>query len=60
MELMRSREMLDRETKKDNNAGADGRLQEWRLERAAVSDGQFDAVLSTLMLHHLGRKAASV
>ncbi len=49
--------MLDRATKKANNAGAEVVFKNGVVEALPFPDGQFDAVLSTLMLHHLGRNA---
>ena len=52
-----SREMLARATRKAAKAGAEVVFQNAVVERLPFADGQFDAVLSTVMLHHLGRKA---
>lgn len=52
-----SREMLARATRKATKAGAEVVFQTGLVERLPFPDGQFEAVLSTVMLHHLGRKA---
>lgn len=52
-----SREMLARATRKATKAGAEVVFQTGVVERLPFPDGQFEAVLSTVMLHHLGRKA---
>ena len=52
-----SPEMLARATRKATKAGAEIVFQNGVVERLPFPDGQFDAVLSTVMLHHLGRKA---
>jgi ubiquinone/menaquinone biosynthesis C-methylase UbiE len=52
-----SPEMLARATRKATRAGAEVVFQNGVVERLPFPEGQFDAVLSTLMLHHLGRKA---
>lgn len=52
-----SPEMLARAGKKANKAGAEVVLRNGIVEALPFPDGQFDAVLSTVMLHHLGRKA---
>jgi ubiquinone/menaquinone biosynthesis C-methylase UbiE len=52
-----SPEMLARATRKATKAGAAVVFQNSVVERLPFSDGQFEAVLSTVMLHHLGRKA---
>ena len=52
-----SPEMLARATRKATKAGAEVVFKNGIVERLPFPDGQFDAVLSTLMLHHLGRKA---
>ena len=52
-----SAEMLARATRKATKAGAAVVFQNSVVERLPFSDGQFEAVLSTVMLHHLGRKA---
>lgn len=51
-----SPEMLVRACKKANKAGAEVVLQNGVVEALPFPDGQFDIVLSTVMLHHLGRK----
>jgi ubiquinone/menaquinone biosynthesis C-methylase UbiE len=51
-----SREMLARASKKANKAGVEVVFQNGIVEALPFPDGQFDAVLSTVMLHHLGRK----
>jgi ubiquinone/menaquinone biosynthesis C-methylase UbiE len=52
-----SAEMLARATRKATKAGAEVIFRNGIAERLPFPDGQFDAVLSTVMLHHLGRKA---
>jgi ubiquinone/menaquinone biosynthesis C-methylase UbiE len=52
-----SPEMLARAAKKANKAGAEVVFKSGVVEALPFPDGQFDAVLSTLMLHHLGRKS---
>ncbi len=52
-----SPEMLARAGKKADKAGAEVVFQNGIVEALPFPDGQFDAVLSTVMLHHLGRKA---
>jgi ubiquinone/menaquinone biosynthesis C-methylase UbiE len=52
-----SPEMLARAGKKANKAGAEVVFKSGIVEALPFPDGQFDAVLSTVMLHHLGRKA---
>lgn len=52
-----SPEMLARATRKATRAGAEVVFHNGVVERLPFPEGQFDAVLSTLMLHHLGRKA---
>src|ERR1700730_3790801 len=52
-----SREMLARAGRKANKAGAEVVFKNGIAEILPFPDGQFDAVLSTVMLHHLGRKA---
>jgi ubiquinone/menaquinone biosynthesis C-methylase UbiE len=52
-----SPEMLARAGKKAHKAGAEVVFQNGIVEALPFPDGHFDAVLSTLMLHHLGRKA---
>lgn len=51
-----SQEMLARAGKKANKAGTEVVFQNGVVEALPFADGQFDAVLSTVMLHHLGRK----
>ncbi len=52
-----SLEMLARASKKANKVGVEVVFQSGIVEALPFPDGQFDAVLSTVMLHHLGRKA---
>lgn len=52
-----SPEMLARATRKATKAGAEVVFQKGIVERLPFPDGQFDALLSTMMLHHLGPKA---
>jgi ubiquinone/menaquinone biosynthesis C-methylase UbiE len=52
-----SPEMLARASGKANRAGAEVVFKNGIAERLPFPDGEFDAVLSTVMLHHLGRKA---
>lgn len=52
-----SPEMLARAPRKATKAGAEVVFQKGIVERLPFPDGQFDAVLSTMMLHHLGPKA---
>ena len=52
-----SPEMLARASKKAKRVGAEIVFRNGVVEALPFSEGQFDAVLSTLMLHHLGRKA---
>jgi ubiquinone/menaquinone biosynthesis C-methylase UbiE len=52
-----SPEMLARAERKASKANADVVLKHAVVEAMPFPDGQFDAVLSTVMLHHLGRKA---
>jgi ubiquinone/menaquinone biosynthesis C-methylase UbiE len=52
-----SPEMLARANKKASKAGAEVVFKNGMVEALPFSESQFDAVLSTLMLHHLGRKA---
>lgn len=52
-----SPEMLGRASAKANRAGAEVVFKNGIAERLPFPDGEFDAVLSTVMLHHLGRKA---
>ena len=49
--------MLARASGKANRAGAEVVFKNGIAERLPFPDGEFDAVLSTVMLHHLGRKA---
>ena len=51
-----SPEMTARATAKAARAGADARFEQAVAEALPFPDGQFDAVLSTLMLHHLPRR----
>jgi ubiquinone/menaquinone biosynthesis C-methylase UbiE len=52
-----SAEMLARAGKKANKAGVEVVFKNGVVEALPFPDSQFDAVLSTVMLHHLGRKA---
>ena len=52
-----SPEMLARASRKANKPGDEVVFKNGVVEALPFSDGQFDTVLSTLMLHHLGRKA---
>lgn len=52
-----SPEMLARASRKASKSGAEVFFKNAVVEALPFSEGQFDAVLSTLMLHHLGRKA---
>jgi len=52
-----SPEMIDRARRKAVKAGADVMFQTAVVEALPFPDGSFDAVLSTLMLHHLPRPA---
>jgi len=52
-----SPEMLARAETKAQKAGAEVAFKKGIVEMLPFPDGQFDAVLSTVMLHHLGRKA---
>lgn len=52
-----SQEMLARATGKATKVGAEVVFRHGIVERLPFPDGQFDAVLSTVMLHHLGREA---
>lgn len=52
-----SPEMLSRARKKATKAGAEIAFKNGIVEALPFADGQFDAVLSTMMLHHLGPKA---
>ncbi len=49
--------MLARADRKANKAGAEVVFKNGIAEEMPFPDGQFDAVLSTVMLHHMGRKA---
>ena len=51
-----SPEMLARAGRKANKAGAEIAFKNGIVEALPFPDGQFDAVLSTVMLHHLGPK----
>jgi len=51
-----SSEMIARAKKKARKAGADVSFQIALAEALPFPDGQFDAVVSTVMLHHLPRK----
>jgi len=52
-----SPEMIARARKKANKAGAEINFERGTVEALPFPDCQFDAVLSTVMLHHLGRPA---
>lgn len=52
-----SPEMIARARKKADKAGVDVVFSNGVVEALPFSDGRFDAVLSTLMLHHLPRQA---
>jgi ubiquinone/menaquinone biosynthesis C-methylase UbiE len=52
-----SPEMLARAGKKATKAGTEVVFKNGVVEALPFPDGQFDAVLSTVMLHHLGPKA---
>ena len=52
-----SSEMLARARKKANKAGVEIAFKNGVVEALPFADGQFDAVLSTVMLHHLGAKS---
>lgn len=52
-----SPEMIARARKKAKKNGVEVRFENGVVEELSFADGTFDAVLSTLMLHHLGRKA---
>ena len=54
-----SPEMLARARKKANKAGVEIAFKNGVVEALPFADGQFDAVLSTVMLHHLGPKSRS-
>lgn len=49
--------MLARAIRKAAKADTEVVFQDGVVERLPFPDSQFDAVLSTVMLHHLGRKA---
>lgn len=51
-----SPEMIARARKKAKKHGVEVRFENAVVEKLPFADGTFDAVLSTLMLHHLGRK----
>jgi ubiquinone/menaquinone biosynthesis C-methylase UbiE len=48
--------MLARAGRKANKAGAEVAFKNGTVEALPFPDGQFDAVLSTVMIHHLGGK----
>jgi ubiquinone/menaquinone biosynthesis C-methylase UbiE len=52
-----SPEMIDRATKKARRAGVDVTFRTGVVEALPYPDAHFDVVLSTLMMHHLPRKA---
>jgi ubiquinone/menaquinone biosynthesis C-methylase UbiE len=52
-----SPEMIARAAKKARKTGADIVFKDGLIEALPFPDAQFDVVLSTLMLHHLSRKA---
>lgn len=52
-----SPDMLARASRKATKLGAEVVFQKGLVERLPFPDDQFDAVLSTMMLHHLGPKA---
>lgn len=52
-----SREMLARARRKARNVGVDIAFEHGAVQTLPFPDSRFDAVLSTLMLHHLPRKA---
>lgn len=52
-----SPEMLARARKKANKAGVEIAFKNGVVEALPFADGQFNAVLSTVMLHHLGAKS---
>ena len=52
-----SPEMIARAGRKANKAGVEVSFKECVVEALPFPDGKFDAVLSTVMLHHLGGKA---
>jgi ubiquinone/menaquinone biosynthesis C-methylase UbiE len=49
--------MIKRATKKARRSGIDVEFQQALAEALPLADRQFDAVLSTVMLHHLPRKS---
>ncbi len=49
--------MIARAARKARRAAVDVRFQQALAEALPFSDASFDVVLSTVMLHHLGRKA---
>ncbi len=52
-----SPEMIARARKKARRSAVEVKFENAVVEKLPFMDGMFDAVLSTLMLHHLGRKA---
>lgn len=52
-----SPEMIARARKKAKTNGANVRFENAVVEKLPFADSTFDAVLGTLMLHHLGREA---
>lgn len=52
-----SPEMIARASKKAKKAGVEILFKNGIVEALPFPDGQFDVVMSTVMLHHLGRKA---
>jgi ubiquinone/menaquinone biosynthesis C-methylase UbiE len=52
-----SPEMIARARKKARRSAVEVKFENAVVEKLPFVDGTFDAVLSTLMLHHLGRKA---
>jgi len=50
-------EMIARARKKAKTNGVDVRFENAVVEKLPFAEGTFDVVLSTLMLHHLGRMA---
>lgn len=52
-----SPEMIARARKKAKTNGIEVRFENAIVEKLPFAEGTFDVVLSTLMLHHLGRKA---
>jgi len=51
-----SPEMIARARKKARKTGVEVTFENAVVEKLPFADGTFDAVLSTMMLHHLGRK----